>query len=261
MVIAIILLLSALLIPSLQRSRLQAKAVRCGLNLKQLALDMTMYHDENNGTFPNALDYRISTIINLPPGGYNVDSGDMIGLWWFNHLKTDYSRKDFEQKKVIWCPSRDINDRGLKRNVLCGNYGVNQSICKSIGDSSKQTEFIGKPLGMSDIQRHGETLLVFDCGYSMIKWWHVTDIPPEPLSSFVQDQAYIPGLKINKEKTIRPGLEWDAINGRHPNKTVNVGFVDGHVDAKKADDLYVKKTETSYNNLFPLWRPTRTCDY
>jgi prepilin-type N-terminal cleavage/methylation domain-containing protein/prepilin-type processing-associated H-X9-DG protein len=261
MVIVVILLMIALILPACQRSRQQAKTLKCRSNLRQLALDLIIYHDENNGTFPNAINSSMYTRQKNPPsGGHAGDaSQDRKGWWWFNYLKTDYSRKNFKKKSVIWCPSRDINNRRLERNVLCANYAVNQSICKSISDSRKQTEFIGKPLGMSDIQRPSETLLIFDCGYSMIKWWHVTNIPPEPLGNKIGDHAYIPGLKINEEKKKWPGLEGDAINGRHPKKTINAGFPDGHVDGKGADELFVEKTDAGYN-LFPLWRPTKTCD-
>jgi prepilin-type processing-associated H-X9-DG protein len=65
----------------------------------------------------------------------------------------------------------------------------------------------------------------------------------------------VPGLKINKDKHLMPGQEQDAIDGRHPNKTVNVGFADGHVARKKADDLFVEKTADAYTNRSPLWIP------
>jgi len=47
----------------------------------------------------------------------------------------------------------------------------------------------------------------------------------------------------------------DAIYGRHPNKTVNVGFADGHVSRTKANDLFVEKTNDGYTNKSPLWVP------
>jgi hypothetical protein len=91
----------------------------------------------------------------------------------------------------------------------------------------------------------------------MINWWHVTDEPPMSLSSSFEDAAYVPGLNnINTEKAL-PGLEWDAINGRHPHRTVNIGFVEGHVESRGAVELFVEKTETGYKNLYPLWRPTK----
>jgi prepilin-type processing-associated H-X9-DG protein len=48
----------------------------------------------------------------------------------------------------------------------------------------------------------------------------------------------------------------DAIGGRHSGKTLNTGFVDGHVEKKRADDVLVHKTdEDTYPNRQPLWRP------
>jgi len=143
----------------------------------------------------------------------------------------------------------------LKYNILCGNYGVNWSICKSSDDrQSHREEFIGTPLSTSDIPRPGETLLIVDSGYSLISWWHAADEPPIPLGdTIIEDTAYIPGLWINKKRDLWPGQEQDAIYGRHPHKTVNIGFTDGHVSRSKADDLFVEKTGSGYKNH--LWVP------
>jgi prepilin-type processing-associated H-X9-DG protein len=76
----------------------------------------------------------------------------------------------------------------------------------------------------------------------------------------IEDAAYVPGLEINKTKDLWPGQEGDAIKGRHTNQTVNVGFVDGHVNRLKADKLFVEKIEAGYKNRYPLWRPIKTND-
>ena len=89
----------------------------------------------------------------------------------------------------------------------------------------------------------------------MINWWHVADKPPISLGNTIEDNAYIPGISINRNKALRPGREKDGIYGRHPNKTVNVGFVDGHVSREKAESLLVEKTENGYKNCKPLWQP------
>ncbi len=251
-VIAVIALMIGVLLPALRILRLQAQALLCSSNINQLVLSLTMYEDDN-GTFPHALD----TLSEAPPGGFPGNfMYDRMGWWWFNHI-IDYSRKDTGKDTSIWCPSRKINEMMLKDNVLCGNYGVNLSILKSTSGRTNRPEFAGTPFSNGNIQRHSETLLIVDSGYSMISWWHVTDVPPEPLSNFIEDTAYAPGLKINNEKTLLPGQEWDAINGRHPNRKVNAGFADGHVERKKADDLFVEKSETGYKNRYPLWRPNK----
>ncbi len=254
-VIATIALLTAILLPSLQTSREHTKATLCGLNIKQLVLGLVMYETENE-TFPYAFD---KPPLGPPLGGYPGNPVfDRQGWWWFNYI-SNYSRKNKGTKTVLWCPSRQVKDTRLQNHVLHGNYGVNSSICKSFDDiQSRRKEFVGTPLSGSDIIHPGQTLLIIDSGYSLISWWHVTDVPPIPLGSTIEDAAYVPGLEINKDKNLWPGQEWDAITGRHPNKTVNVGFADGHVSRKKADDLFVEKIAEGYRNKSPLWQPVKT---
>ncbi len=251
MVIAILALIIAILLPSLQNSRQHAKAVLCGSNVKQLVLGLVMYETDNQ-TFPYGSHFSPTP----PPGGYpGYFQYDRIGWWWFNYISSDYTRKNKGRKGSLWCPSRRIKDPKFDY-VLQGNYGVNKSICKSSSGRKSHAEFVGTPLSSGDISRPGETILIVDSGYSMISWWHVTDVPPVSLGGTqIEDTAYVPGLRINKERTLWPSQEEDAIDGRHPNKKVNVGFADGHVNRTKADDLFVEKTETGYNNHYPLWRP------
>jgi prepilin-type processing-associated H-X9-DG protein len=249
-VIATLTLLIAILLPSLRNSRQHAEAILCGSNIKQLVLGLIMYETEND-TFPYAFD---ESPLNPPVGGYAGNSAyDRMGWWWFNYI-SDYHRKNKDRKASLWCPSRRI--RELKFNyVLHGNYGVNQSVCKSSRGRKSHAEFIGTPLRRSDIPHSGRTLLILDSGYSLISWWHVTDVPPIPLGGTIEDAAYVPGLEINKKKDLWPGQHQDAIYGRHPSKSVNVGFADGHISRKKADDLFVEKIAEGYKNKSPLWQP------
>ena len=253
-VIAALALLIAILLPSLGISRQHAKAVLCGSNIKQLVFGLAIYGTEND-TFPYAFD---DTLLGPPPGGYpGFLEYDRTGWWWFSHI-VEYSKKDSDKDSIIWCPSRKVKNTKLRNNVLCGNYGVNQSICKSSRGRKSHAEFVGMPLRRSDIPHPGRTLLIVDSGYSLISWWHVTDVPPVSFGSTIEDTVYLPALEINKDKNLWPGQEWDAISGRHPNKTVNVGFVDGHISRMKADDLFVEKTDASYKNRIPLWQPVKT---
>jgi prepilin-type processing-associated H-X9-DG protein/prepilin-type N-terminal cleavage/methylation domain-containing protein len=249
-VISVIVLLLATLFPVMRSSREQGKTIQCCSNIKQLVLGLLSYETENQ-----VLTYGFYDSPIPPPGGYaGYPEYDRTGWWWFNHI-VEYSRKRPDRASVIWCPSRRINNGRLRNNVLCGNYGVNQSICKTSCGRKSQAAFIGTPLRSSDISQPGETLLIVDSGYSLIKWWHATDCPPVSLVSGIEDTAYIPGLWVNKERNFWPGQEQDAINGRHANKTVNVGFADGHISRKRSDDLFVEKANDGYKNLCPLWVP------
>jgi prepilin-type N-terminal cleavage/methylation domain-containing protein/prepilin-type processing-associated H-X9-DG protein len=253
-VIAVIALLMAILMSALRSSRQQANAVLCSSNIRQLLLGLLNYETENQ-IFP----YGFCDIIPMrpPPGGYagNIQY-DRTGWWWFNFIEGFYRKSD-GNKTVVRCPSKRLSDSSLENDILCGNYGVNRSICKSFDDrQSYREEFVGTPLCSSNIPKPSETLFIVDSGYSLISWWHAADEPPVVLgSTIIEDTAYVPGLKINAERNLRPGQENDAVYGRHPNKTVNVGFVDGHVDRSRANDLFVEKTVDDYKNKSPLWVP------
>lgn len=160
------------------------------------------------------------------------------------------------KQKLLFCPSKSLSNPSLDHNILYGNYGVNQSVCKTPGSVQSQNEFVGAPLSKDQIPQPERTLLIVDCGYSITNWWHTTDIPPVILDGTRGDgTAYIPGLKINEDKNLMPGQDRDAIDGRHPNKTVNVGFVGGNVDRKQADELFVEKRLDGYKDKSPLWIP------
>jgi len=252
-VISTITLLSGILAPVLSAARHQTKALVCSSNIKQLTLALTIYEQEN-GTFPYGFDD--STAVK-PPGGYpGSGTRDLQGWWWF-HFLTDTLGENFDKDTTFWCPSRNVEDP----YILCGNYGVNQAICKNarkIGNS----EFFGTPLALNRIRRPAGTLLVVDSGYSLISWRAATNanLPDSRFENTRREGAfYVPGLTLNKERfleeTISPAHEQDAIDGRHPNKTVNVGFADSHTAYLKADDLCIEQINDSYYNLSPLWLP------
>lgn len=252
-VIATIALLMAIFLPSLRSSRQQAEVVLCSSNIKQLLCGLFSYETENQ-TLPYGID---NTSTGPPSGGYpGYIQYDRPGWWWFNQME-DYFNNANRTRTVVCCPSKRLRDIKFKNNVLCGNYGVNRSICKGFDDrQSKREEFVGTPLRSSNIPRPGETLMLVDSGYAIISWWHATDRPPVVFGkAVIEDTAYIPGLWINKDRDLWPDQERDAIYGRHPNKTVNVGFADGHMSRTKADDLFVEKIGGDYKNKNPLWVP------
>jgi prepilin-type processing-associated H-X9-DG protein/prepilin-type N-terminal cleavage/methylation domain-containing protein len=249
-VIAVIAILVAMLLPVVRVVKQQAKAVMCKSNLKQLSTALTVYENEN-GIFPNGFDDLSHQV--EPPYGYpGTASCDKQGWWWFHFLAGTLG-KNVEKGTVFWCPSRSTEDPF----VLCGNYGVNRSICKDAPGITGVigSEFVGKPLGLDQIRRPAQTLLVIDSGYSLISWRGVTNNTDiEPFENPMRLEAfYVPGLAINSKRTIFPGFESDALDGRHPNRTVNVVFADGHSARLSADDLFVEKMDGKYTNRSPLW--------
>ncbi|MHC4115952.1 MAG: type II secretion system protein [Planctomycetota bacterium] len=249
-VIAVIALLLALTTAALRKSRLQAKAVLCRSNVRQLTVALFMYADQNE-TFPFGFINEASGA-----GDYLGSAAtDRVGLWWLNDIE-DFVEKPDSEERVFSCPSKKLDSPKLQRNILWGNYGVNRSICRTLpGTRLHKREFTGTPLGRGSIPRPSQTLLIVDSGYSLVNWWHVTDVPPCPPDDIAEDFSYVPGLEINAGRPLLPAQRRDAIAGRHPNKTVNVGFADGQVGIRKAQDLFVENAAETYRNRTPLWVP------
>lgn len=255
-VIAVIAMLAALLLPVFQSAREQARATVCQAHIRELAIEFHQYEAEHE-----TLPYGIWAMRPPPPGGYICDSRyDMPGWYWPNFIGAvrHQSQRD---RKILECPSRHLRDSELSGDVLWGNYGVNRSLCRSAADIAPYRQaFPGPPLSTSEIRHPGSTLLLVDSGYALICWWDVTADPPKRYSgSLPVGTAYVPGLAINADRELLPAQIDDAIGGRHANKTVNVGFADGHVDRMEASALEVKTTgesdEKMYHNRTPLWEP------
>lgn len=254
-VIAIIALLLAISFASTGALRRRAQAVACQANIHQLQLSLHDY-DADHQSLPYGFDFKGGL---MPPGRYVGDGHlDLMGWWWFHYAGILRHRSE-EEKKILRCPAGRLDDFLLDRDVLWGKYGVNRALCKAATSWSRRIDreagFAGTPLSVSDLRRPSSTLLIADSGYTLISWWNATAAPPVALDpdSNIEDTAYIPGLQINREKTLRSGQSVDALGGRHPNMTVNVGFADGHVTAKSAAELLVKKTgEAQYTNML-LW--------
>jgi len=255
-VIGIISALMAVLIPCLRRSRFQARAIICMSNIRQLNSAFSVYTTDN-GRFPYGFD---DSLTGPPNGGYaGINSqpvADRPGWWWFNYLKGIY-KKNTSTKTVLQCPSKQLQQAAFRDDILCGNYGANLSICKMSEGIRDQNEFIGKPLDVDQIVHPSQTLLLVDSGYAIINWRHATDVPPVALNNNnIENTAYIPGLSINRQRQFKSEQVIDAVYGRHPQLTVNVGFADGHVARTKAEDFLVKnKGNDNYENRSPLWMP------
>jgi prepilin-type N-terminal cleavage/methylation domain-containing protein/prepilin-type processing-associated H-X9-DG protein len=249
----ILSLLMAILMPALHAVRRQAKTIKCASNVRELLLALTAYGTENNSLpygFYDEWDIR------PPKGGFSGNRQfDRTGWWWFDFLDV-FSDSNQKNGNILNCPSKCLRNPTFKDHVNYGNYGINQSICKAVSGRGFHQDFEGIPLTINAVKSPQRTLLIVDAGYTLINWWHATQHPPGQLRPyFIEDASYLPGLKINAQKQLWQGQHHDAVKGRHYQKSVNVGYVDGHVVAKKADDLSVEKNDTQYKNRYPLWMP------
>lgn len=255
-VIAIISMIMAILLPTLNRVKQSAKTVLCGSNQKQLYLSLSLY-GQNNSTLPHGFNDAIN-FTSPPVGGYIGDSSkDKQGVWWFQAIR-DEKKISPDQSSIAQCPAKSLQDISLRDNILCGNYGINRSICKdSEGIAGfSDDDFVGKPLSLSSISSPANTLLLVDSGYSIISWRGASNITGPLFDNPMRESAfYVPGISANENRPLSTNFTEDALGSRHSNQTVNIVFADGHLARTKADELLVEETSDGFKNRSPLWLP------
>ncbi|MHC4950168.1 MAG: type II secretion system protein [Planctomycetota bacterium] len=254
-VIAIIALLTVISMPALRAARNRARMMVCGSNQRQLLFSFTLYQQET-GVLPYGFcDDGLGTTMTEPPEGYAGTGNDKRGWWWFSYLQnvTDISVK---KGSVVWCPSRKVFDPENEGNVLCGNYGVNRSVCKD-AQGLTSSVFSSDPLRAGLVKRFSATMLISDSGYSLLSWMAAVDTGGDPfenpdrISSF-----YIPGLPMNRSRTELTGNP-DAIKGRHPRGKLNIGFMDGHTALRSPESFSVGVEYTGPGDVHlpSFWEP------
>jgi prepilin-type N-terminal cleavage/methylation domain-containing protein len=125
--IGILAVLIAVLIPAIHNSRLQGKVTVCASNVRQIGITLLAYAADN-GKFP----YGFYNDPNLPSpeeGYAGYGQYDRLGWWWFNYPEGLYNKK-MGKRTILECPSKNIRYPKLEDDILCGNYGVNLSVCK-----------------------------------------------------------------------------------------------------------------------------------
>ena len=252
-VILVIAILIAIVTPSLHAIKQSARTVLCGSNIKQLYFSLSVYN-QNCNTLPHGFDRSVN--YTNPPKIYLGNATyDKLGLWWLQVISEDVS--NLRENTEIWCPSNKLKTSNIKDIVLCGNYGINRSICKdSEIVKGVESEFVGKPLSLDSINRASETILIVDSGYSIISWKGASDLSESLFDNTSREEAfYIPGISENANRTFSGDFCEDAIKGRHRNQTVNAIYIDGHLKSQMADHLFVKTSNDNYINKSPLWTP------
>ncbi len=123
-VIAIIALLMAILLPTLQRVRRQAKAVACQSNLRQWGTVWAMGTAENDGHLP---DWKSRQPLSGPP---LRGQGSWLGawdwyFWWASSLGPYWGRDVYSQtRKIRCCPmaAKPANPTGEGYRISGGTF-------------------------------------------------------------------------------------------------------------------------------------------
>ncbi|MGB2864012.1 MAG: type II secretion system protein [Sedimentisphaerales bacterium] len=169
MVIAIIALLMAILLPTLQRVRRQAMEVACQSNLKQWGLTFSMYTADNDGKFFNYLLFERAL---LP---YCSDINDLLLCPMATRIIPKQWPLDMwlGDKSAAWSLRRFYTTE-----VLRGSYGMNGYVCDLRPESNPGPISDATEWRTSHIEGPSNAPVFTDCRFVSV-WPHDTDSPPE----------------------------------------------------------------------------------
>jgi prepilin-type N-terminal cleavage/methylation domain-containing protein len=185
-VIAVIVLLLAILLPTLRKAKDLAKRTTCSTNLKQLAVAWNLYLDDNDGCFY----YGVNANINY--GGWKgMQSEPPRPLNSYLNLAADLQTES--EAKVFHCPSdrggvpgRPLTEKAFSHFGTSYNtniFLIGQDGCGVFSNKTKPLdEEIDKRLRggvkRSRVGNPSRLLLIGDYGW-VIQWWPERPIPPE----------------------------------------------------------------------------------
>ena len=197
-VVSMVALLAALLLPTLDQSRLAAQRIKCLSNLRQLGLAAHLYWDDNRG---DAFRYR----------GAATNGGD---LYWFGWLgRGPEGERAFNPapgalfpylggRGVELCPSLDYALQSLKLKATGAAYGYGYNLMLS-------PPLPQAPVNLNRLSIPGETALFADA--AQVNTFQAPASPDHPL---LEEFYYV--------TTNEPTAHF-----RHQRKA-NVLFCDGH---------------------------------
>lgn len=213
-VISIILLLIAILLPTLSAARESARRTQCASNLRQLGIASAVYSN-------TAKDWIVSSYY-IPPGGFTPD----IKRWHDLILENDVPLEGgipatTAGNEVLLCPSTGgFSAGGLgplatvpyneELGFRWGTYGINLWMA-----------YYWAPLDPGGNPDYGP--------------WRVGDIA-NPSSSFMFSENR--DTLNNQVDFAEFGTPFTRMSFRHSDNSANMSFLDGHVGVVKDNSIY-----------------------
>ncbi|MGA2916788.1 MAG: type II secretion system protein [Sedimentisphaerales bacterium] len=233
-VISIIAMLLAILIPSLQRARKQAKTVICRSNLKQWGIMYTMYCDDNRG-------YFFSGQIND-----SWTAGANFGRYWRNVMKP------YSKNAGMWLCSETIKPqfngdmpvKGSSTSVAweydgdVGSYGLNGWVLNPPPDTTDVYSRTPVSDSWRTYQKKGlNNIPVFGDMWFVDAWPKDADPPPLTETCPGDPETYAQS----------PPNEMRRVCVNRHNGYVNMVFMDSSARKVGLKELWVLKWNKSYN--------------
>ncbi len=211
-VMAILAVLVGVGVPALSSSRESAARSQCAANLRTLTSALQAYAADNSGMFP------------VSDQGARQPSNWLVALFNGNYITVENSKRPFAAnrgKSCLYCPSAvrvapptGGNWNTYAMNVFAGGW------YQTAGTASASRNV--------RVTRPAETALIMD-GCRIDKDYYVTSVGRE---------GWFPEL-------VHPGKLFGKTS--HPDRGANVGFIDGHVEFRKAAELPTDTTNVFWS--------------
>ena len=211
-VIAIIAILASVLLPALGRAKRKTHQVNCGSNLRQAALAVLMFVDDNGDTLPPGPNVSYGLLMGQKPN-YKDDSGSRYHLVYYLAPYLGLPAPDAQERlaRVFFCPGfeRYGNKVTTISNRVCygvytPGYATNLSF-RPFGYAPGQTNPEERPHKTSEVQTQAPLTDV----------WMLTD--------------------LDKVAVDNPANTWEEQLPQTPvhGQVRNCLYFDGHVAAKR----------------------------
>jgi prepilin-type N-terminal cleavage/methylation domain-containing protein/prepilin-type processing-associated H-X9-DG protein len=230
-VISVIAILASLLLPALARAKEQALSAKCKSNLRQIALGLRMYVDDNR-YYPSYADPNL------------VASGmESAWLYWPDRLRPDVSAG--WSNEVYRCPAHSGPTAmppppDFARYLILGSYGYNCEASYALGSKLAGTNYLvteSRVLMPSDMFALGDANLRFDLRDLPRGIYGLQSVPARTI-------VYGWGI-VSKTTGFWTTLEGDglaeetrAVRNRHRGR-YNMAFCDGHIESIRYEKLYI----------------------
>mgnify|MGYP001207971098 CR=1 FL=1 len=223
-VIAIIAILAGMLLPALAKAKVKAQSVKCGSNMRQISLAVTMHADEREGALPIATNFAEPK--SSPHRIWVTAVAQFIG-----------------SREVFLCPSAKTakfgGDWDTRSWHPIGYNGATTFDPRGVEGSATKPKLVGVPepsLAVLFADTPSGPIGKKYRGYVFSPKNGKRNRDPRRSTPLVSDRDLVAEMSSKQPSQLKPVLARHGANGDDSGRS-NLVLADGHVEAKTASSI------------------------